>query len=591
MPEDTPETNQPRETQPAEQPAESPAAERDGLTSAAGPAEQPAAEPAAPPDEQPDEPPAAQDEPAAPPDEPSAAQDGQAAQDEKAAEGEEAQGEEAAEEASEYGLEVEDLGELKRKLRITVPAEKIDAKRDEMFGELSRTAQVPGFRVGRAPRRLIEKRFARDVAHDVRNAVVGESLKWVMEHAELDIIGQPTLDIEAIELPERGDLTYEFEAEVAPEFDLPELKGIEVVRPKVEMDPADVDKIIDEMRAEEARYEPTDQPARRGDMVRAQAVISGDGIDEQTVEVSLRVAAGQVEGLPLVDLAERLAGRRAGDTVEMSVEVPQAHPNEAWRGKQAKVVLRIMDVSHRVLPAADDEWARSRGYDGIQEMREGIASIPRLRLQRQADQSMREQLSEYLLSNTDFDLPTETTVRYAESLLRRRLLRMMELGIPQEQIEERMVQIRASVAEEARRTMKEMFIFQKIAEQENIEVAPEEINSRIAAMARLYGRRPERLKAELAAEGSLDAVADVIRDDKVIKLLLENAVIKDEADQPASETEQQSAETAEATEPAESAESAESAEPAESPEPTAAADGGDDDPDRAGRPGGQEPTT
>ena len=109
------------------------------------------------------------------------------------------------------GVAVEDAGTLKKKVTVTVPRERIDAKFDELYGELGHSAQIPGFRIGHAPRRLVEKRFGREVGKDVRNGIIGESIGQALEQAELSTLGEPDLDLEAIELPDDGDLAYSFE--------------------------------------------------------------------------------------------------------------------------------------------------------------------------------------------------------------------------------------------------------------------------------------------------------------------------------------------------------------------------------------------
>ena len=128
-------------------------------------------------------------------------------------------------------VEVEDAGTLKKKITVTVYRDKIDAKRDEMFGELGTSAQVPGFRIGRAPKRLLEKRFGKEVSQDVRNSLIGESVGEAIKETELKTLGEPDIKLDEIELPDTGDLSFSFEVEVAPEFDLPKLKGIPVNKP------------------------------------------------------------------------------------------------------------------------------------------------------------------------------------------------------------------------------------------------------------------------------------------------------------------------------------------------------------------------
>jgi trigger factor len=250
-------------------------------------------------------------------------------------------------------VDVEEVGTLRKKVTVTIPRERIDAKLDEMFGELSGTAQVPGFRIGRAPRRLIEKRFGKDISEDVRNALVGESMGDAIEQSELKILGEPEMDLESVELPETGDLAFSFEAEVFPEFKMPDLKGIKVEKPIIEITDEQVERQIGEWAESQATFEQTDSAAQSDDMVTAGAKVHVEGQDEpvDSPGLSLRVAPGQIEGMPLLELGKELTGKKSGDTASLEVNIPEAHPNEQWRGKKARIEISISACERRFRPS------------------------------------------------------------------------------------------------------------------------------------------------------------------------------------------------------------------------------------------------
>ncbi|MGB2999035.1 MAG: trigger factor family protein, partial [Phycisphaerae bacterium] len=162
----------------------------------------------------------------------------------------------ATEESVPIDVTVEDAGVCKKKLVITVPRDRIDAKFDERFTELEREAQVPGFRPGHAPRRLIEKRFRRPVADEVRVALVTEAFEKAVEQEKLDVIGEPDLDPEQIELPEEGEMSFSVELEVRPEFELPDYKGIPVDAERPEITDEQVEDALKRLRESHGSLEP-----------------------------------------------------------------------------------------------------------------------------------------------------------------------------------------------------------------------------------------------------------------------------------------------------------------------------------------------
>jgi trigger factor len=429
---------------------------------------------------------------------------------------------------------VTDAGNLKKKVTVTVPRARIDAKYNEMFGELSTSALVPGFRIGHAPRKLIEKRFGKDIAQDVRNAVIGDSLGKAVEKAELKAVGEPEIDLEKIELPEAGDLSYSYEIEVAPEFALPELKEIPVTRPALRYSEAEVDAYIQQILRNRAKYEVADRPAAEGDVVTAGAKITGEGIEPvDRPGLHLRVAPGQIEGLPLVDLGKALAGKKAGESAKLEVTVPDAHPTEAWRGKKLQVEVALSEVRTPVLPEFNEAFCTEMGFASTDQFRQYVGQRLQIQVREQTQQNMRNQIVQYLMERTTFDVPAGVAARHARNVLSRRYVDLLSSGVPREKIDENLAQLQAQAAEQAQTSLKVSFILGKVAELEGLTVEPGEVNARVAQMAARNNRRPERLRQELEQEGTLGELESAILEEKAIDALLAEAKITEEAAAPA----------------------------------------------------------
>ena len=423
-------------------------------------------------------------------------------------------------------MTVEDAGTLKKKVTVKIPRDHIDGKFDEMYGELSQSAQVPGFRVGHAPRRLIEKRFGRDVSQDVRNNLIGESIGQAIEKANLNTLGEPDLNLDEIKLPDSGDMEYAFEVEVAPEFELPELAGIEVEKPLLEIDDVRIDGYLEQILQSRATYEPSDGPAAAGDAVTADAHMTADGADPVSRPgLTLRVGPGQVEGLALVELGDALTGKKTGETAELTTKAPAAHPNEQWQDKDVTVTLTISEVKGRQMPEADDAFAEAVGFDSLKDLREYVANDLESRLAVDIQRAMRNQVCQHLVESTQFDLPEGVVARHTQQALQRRYISLLQQGMPREQIDEKLTELQADAANQAQQELRLSFVLAKIAEAEAIEVGDDEINARIAQMAQSYNRRPERLRQELAQDGTIEQVAVSLKEEKTLDKLLEQAKV------------------------------------------------------------------
>jgi len=436
----------------------------------------------------------------------------------------------ATEESVPIDVTVEDAGVCKKKLVITVPRDRIEAKFDERFTELEREAQVPGFRPGHAPRRLIEKRFRRPVAEEVRVALVTEAFEKAVEQEKLDVIGEPDLDPEQIELPEEGEMRFSVELEVRPEFELPDYEGIPVDVERPEITDKQVEDALERLRESHGSLEPLtkNQKAKEGDAVTADLTIEvGDEKIVDGEEMWLAVAPGSVAGVPLENLPDILKGVKAGDTREEAITISEKAEREDLRGKEARIFIAVKEI-RRPKPADDETILRRTEHETLDDLKEDL----RRRLQNQSESVYRERQEEavrdWLLEKAPFELPEELAKRFADRILVRHLMDLRYRGVPANEVEKRMEEFRNAAGERAARDLKLTFILDRIAKEEKVEVTDAEVDARVRFIAAQYGRRDDRLREEMAQRGTLDSLRSQIREDKVMRLLLDKARIKGE---------------------------------------------------------------
>jgi len=430
---------------------------------------------------------------------------------------------------------VEDVGVLRKRLKVCVPREAIDERLDQSYRELMREALVPGFRKGRAPLALIRKRFGKEVADDVRTTLVSEAYEAAVEKESLDVLGRPDIDFEKIELPEEGDLEFTCEVEIRPEFDLPELEGIEIRRPKVAVTDADVDAEIQRLRALRGRFETVEDGVKPDDLVVADITVSVDGEEVRRVEsASIFARPRPIEGIMLENLPDVLSGAKPGDKRTAEETVPDDYEPEQYRGKPATVEITVREVKRFVMPELDQEFLSSLGFDSEDELRNYVRGRLESTLDRRIRQDMRRQVYQYLLENTNLDLPERLSERQTNRVMIRRILQMRSEGVPDAEIEKRLDELKSTAREQALNDLKLFFIMEKVAEKLGVEVSEEELNGRIAMIAQAYGRRFDRVRDDMIRDGSFEGLYYEIRDEKCIDQILEKAKIVEEVpEQPA----------------------------------------------------------
>jgi trigger factor len=424
---------------------------------------------------------------------------------------------------------IEDAGPCKKKLVIEVPEETVKKAADDQYETLRKEALVPGFRKGRVPRRLLEKRFGKETSEQIKLKLLAQASDSAIKDNKLDVLRDPDIDFEKIELPDAGPLKFDFEVEVRPEFDLPKLEGIPVEKRKLKVTDEQIDKEIDQLLRWSGLLTPRDGgEIELEDQIIADVVIKAEGIEEEqklnNIEIYVR-QNGFVGAIPVEKLDELLIGAGSGDIRQISVDVPKTYFRKEYRGKKVDIRITVKEIKWLKPAALDENLFKRFGVKDENELREKLQENLQSRLEQQVRSEMAEQIHKYMLDNTSFDLPVDVVAEQSNALLQRQNANLMMRGISREQIEEQMAQLKASSDQQAKEQLKTFFIMAKVAEKLKIDVSEEEINGHIAQLAVQRGQRPERMREEMVRDGSLAQFRLQVREDKCIAKLLETAKI------------------------------------------------------------------
>jgi trigger factor len=435
-------------------------------------------------------------------------------------------------------VQVEDAGPCRKHVRVSVPRDDINHYFEEAVGELSNNAQVPGFRVGRAPRQLIERRFRKELAAQVKQNVLVQSLEQIVEEHKLQAINQPDLDVEALELPDDGDFEYEFDVEVSPEFDLPEYEGLKIKRPKRTTTDADVERHLEQFLTQYAQLVPHEGAAGPGDYVTVSAEFSHNGtrlreLEELTVQIKpvLRFQDAEIENFDKL-----MSGVSAGDTREAKVTVSQESAQIEMRGEQIEVRFDIHEVKRLRLPEIDKEFLQRIDLESEEELRNEIRDVLDRQVVYQQRQEVRRQVLDKITESANWELPEQLVLRNVENALRREILEMQQAGFTTQQIRARENEIRQWAVTTTRQALKEHFVLDKIATKEGITVTPDDIDTEVRLMAMQRGESPRRTRARLTKSGMIDNLEAQIRERKAVDWILERAKFEDVAAQKPDES-------------------------------------------------------
>lgn len=427
-------------------------------------------------------------------------------------------------------VNVADSGPWKKKITVDIPREEIDKEMNKQYGDLVHSAEIPGFRKGHAPRKLIEKRYGQDVTSQVKLQLMAQAFKQIDEKQDFEILGEPDFDPEKIELPESGDFHFDYEIEVKPTFEVPALEGIQIEKKIYEINEERINDALEEfLRRNGELVDIHDEAAQEGDVLRADVTMTVEGIEKPEIftDHPLRVAETGIHGVWIEDMATVLEGVKVGETRTCSATVPDTHTNEEYRGKKAEFSIQVKTLKRLVPAEVNEEFLAKVGLESEEELKKAIESSLENQTEREVRNSMKQQVNEYLNKNIAFDLPAGVATRHANQVLIRRYYELLNQGVPSEMIEENIEKLRSASSEQAAQSLKMDFIMDAVADKLEIEVSEGEINAAIAQMAAMNRRRPESLKNEMQKEGRLDEIRNYIRDEKAMDRILEMAQVVD----------------------------------------------------------------
>jgi trigger factor len=422
-----------------------------------------------------------------------------------------------------------------RHVTVTISRADVDRYLDDAFGELMPTAAVPGFRIGRAPRKIVESRFRDEVTEQVKGTLLLDCLEQISNEQHFTAISEPDFDLEAIEIPKDGPMTFEFTIEVRPEFDLPKWKGLKLNRPVRTYSDADIEDQIEQMLSRYGQLVPHEGPAEDGDYlsVNVTSTSGGETVAEEKDTILRIRPALSFRDARLEGFGELMKGVQAGDRRSADVTLTQDAPNAALRGKTVTVEFEVLDVKRLKLPELTSEFLQEiGGFETVDEFRDAVRKNLERQLEYQQQRNARAQISALLTKSADWSLPPGLLERQASRELERAVMELRRSGFNEAEIRARENMLRQNSASTTAVALKEHFILERIAEEEKIDAEEGDYDKEIFLIAAQSGESPRRVRAQLEKRGLMDVLRNQIIERKVLELVQSEAKFKDEPFEP-----------------------------------------------------------
>jgi trigger factor len=429
------------------------------------------------------------------------------------------------------------------KLKVEIPADKVSAQRKKILQAFSTQARIPGFRPGKVPRTVIEKRFGEQITAELESRLIQDALREAAEKENLRIIdAKPPEDTT---LHPDGALTFSSDLTIAPEFELPEYKGIALQLPDRQVGEEDLEMELQNVRTRFADYSDiTDRPLQSGDF----AVIDySSQMDGKPLEEAIGQSVGYLAGSEdywlkmeedsmIPGFSEALEGANLAEERDFQLTIPEEFPVEDVRGIELDFHATIKGIKKQDLPELNDALAAQiiPGSD-LAGLKETIRGNLEHQLNQQIEELKVSQLLEKLNRSVQFDLPDELVTAETQGQADEMVERGLGSGMSEDEIAARQEEIFTAANQRAQMNLRTDFILQRIAEAEEVQVSQEELANRVASMANQAKKPIKGFAKDLQQSGRLRGLQHSMLLSKTIDFLLEHAKVEVSDEIPAEE--------------------------------------------------------
>ncbi len=408
-------------------------------------------------------------------------------------------------EGTQLQISVEEGERWRRTMSVTVPSDVVSTERQRLTGELTARLKLPGFRKGRVPSSVVEKRFGDSLSREALDKLIGAAYREALSQQELNPISEGEVGNVQYE-PDR-DLTFSISFDVRPEIELSRLGGFKVERPPVEGLDDKLEQVLGRLREEKGTWQSVDKGRPEdGELVGVEIrrIENGEPGEVQPYQLIL----GQGDAIP--DIEDAIRSLEVDGSGEFVVRFPDDFPNEERRGEEEQLLVRLDSRQQLELPELDEEFAKSLGeFESVDDLHEKVRADLQKEAEGQAESVVRGKLLDAILEANPFTVPVSMVDRYVESVL----------GDPEGVPPEKLAEAKEQISPQAEHAVKRILAIDRLSEIENLRATEEELDGRIEEIAEKSGETPAMIYANLQKSERLEALEREITEKKVFDFL------------------------------------------------------------------------
>jgi trigger factor len=418
-------------------------------------------------------------------------------------------------------VDVEQLEACKRRISVEAPPEVVQRAWEAAYGRVQKEARLPGFRKGHVPRNLVKLHFADDVRREVAQRLIPDVYREVLAQTRIEPLDEPHLH--DVKLEEGAPLSFTAEVEVKPEITLGEYKGLAVRHTPAPVTEAQVDETLARMRESQAEFRAVDRAPAAGDLVIIDYTLVPEGRPPvQETGYAFIVGAGSV----MSEIDQAVVGMGAGSEREVGVRFPADHRREDLRDRPGTARIKLVEVKEKVLPALDDEFARSLGdYPTVDALRAAVRKQLEAQREQETRRALEDAVADALLARHELPVPEALVMRHIALLVEHARERMRRQGVDPDRVQWDYNKLVQELRPGAEKTVRRTLLLDAVAEAETLAPGEAEVEAEITAIAAQTQRAPAAVRGLMEKSGDLEGLRRQLREKIALDFLIRHASI------------------------------------------------------------------
>jgi trigger factor len=416
---------------------------------------------------------------------------------------------------------VEELEACKRRLAVEAPVDVVQKEWERAYGRVQKQARLPGFRKGHVPRSLVKLHFADDVRREVAEHLIPDVYRQALTEARIDPVNEP--DLQEVKLEENAPLSFVAVVEVKPAIALTEYKGLDVQHAPPPIGDDDVARTVEQMREQHAEFRSVERAAAEGDLVIVDYTLAPEAHDPTTAN-GYHFVVGSGSVMPEIDAAA--VGMRAGEKKEITLHFPDDHRMESLRGKGGTASLKVSEVKEKILPALDDDFAKSLGqFDTLEALRAEVRTQLEARREVEQRRELEDKLVEGALKRHEFTVPDAMVMRQIAHQVEHARERLRRQGVDPDGVQWDYQKLIGELRPGAEQAVRRALLLEAIAEKEELTVADADLEAEVDKIAKASQRPAPAVRRMMEKSGDLDSLRHGLRERKTLDFLIQHASI------------------------------------------------------------------